>query len=188
MGAINKRNWLSCWWIKNWEKNCYYFSLRDSVSSFHCGWVALSSVFVRPASVTSPLISTIWCLWAYKPYIFCEDMILATCQCQHIFCCWVEPSLLLSSFPRYLLGKIPPHVFFGRTWHSGIILKLHWLASPEGKMLWWPLPSYQRGNGWLSLWGKLKMERCSKQAFFAHISFGHITLWKPYIRLGSLIR
>ena len=27
-------------------------------------------------------------------------MILATCQCQHIFCCWVEPSLLLSS-----LGK-----------------------------------------------------------------------------------
>ena len=24
-------------------------------------------------------------------------MILATCQCQHIFCCWVEPSLLLSS-------------------------------------------------------------------------------------------
>ena len=24
-------------------------------------------------------------------------MILASCQCQHIFCCWVEPSLLLSS-------------------------------------------------------------------------------------------
>ena len=66
------------------------------------GWVALSSVvvvrsFVCPASVTSPLISTIWCFRAYKPYIFCEDMILATCQCQHIFCCWVEPSLLLSS-------------------------------------------------------------------------------------------
>ena len=62
------------------------------------GWVALSSVVVvcRPASVTSPLISTIWCFRAYKPYIFCEDMILATCQCQHIFCCWVEPSLLLS--------------------------------------------------------------------------------------------
>ena len=62
------------------------------------GWVALSSVFVcRPASVTSPPISTIWCFRAYKLYIFCEDMILATCQCQHIFCCWVEPSLLLSS-------------------------------------------------------------------------------------------
>ena len=64
------------------------------------GWVALSSVVcsgVCPASVTSPLISTIWCFRAYKPYIFCEDMILATCQCQHIFCCWVEPSLLLSS-------------------------------------------------------------------------------------------
>ena len=64
------------------------------------GWVALSSV-VRSSSsriVTSPLISTIWCFRAYKPYIFCEDMILATCQCQHIFCCWVEPSLLLSSW------------------------------------------------------------------------------------------
>ena len=62
------------------------------------GWVALSSVFVcRPASVTSPPISTIWRFRAYKSYIFCEDMILATCQCQHIFCCWVEPSLLLSS-------------------------------------------------------------------------------------------
>ena len=63
------------------------------------GWVALSSVVVvrRHASVTSPLISTIWCFRAYKPYVFCEDMILSTCQCQHIFCCWVEPSLLLSS-------------------------------------------------------------------------------------------
>ena len=74
-------------------------SLRDSASSFH--WLS-SSIFscsfvVRPASVTSPPISTIWCFQAYKPYIFCEDMILATCQCQHIFCCWVEPSLLLSS-------------------------------------------------------------------------------------------
>ena len=27
--------------------------------------------FVRPASVTSPLISTIWCSRPYKPYIFC---------------------------------------------------------------------------------------------------------------------
>ena len=41
------------------------------------GWVALSSLVrrrrssVRPASVTSPLISTIWCSRPYKPYIFC---------------------------------------------------------------------------------------------------------------------
>ena len=78
------------------------------------GWIALSSMFVvRPASVTSPLISTIWCFRAYKPYIFCEDMILATCQCQHIFCCWVEPSLLLSSsfvfflfLPSYLRSSL----------------------------------------------------------------------------------
>ena len=67
------------------------------------GWVALSSLVrssfvVCPASVTSPLISTIWCFRAYNLYIFCEDMILATCQCQHIFCCWVEHSLLLSSY------------------------------------------------------------------------------------------
>ena len=73
--------------------------LRDSASSFH--WLS-SSIFSCcclvgcPASVTSPLISTIWCFRAYKPYIFCEDVILAACQCQHIFYCWVEPSLLLS--------------------------------------------------------------------------------------------
>ena len=39
------------------------------------GWVALSSLvclsFVRPASVTSPLISIIWCFRPYKAYIFC---------------------------------------------------------------------------------------------------------------------
>ena len=67
----------------------------DSASSFY--WLSYSLVR-RPASVTSPLISTIWCFRAYKPYIFCKDMILATCQCQHIFYCWVEPSLLLSGF------------------------------------------------------------------------------------------
>ena len=33
----------------------------------------------RPASVTPLLISTIWCFRPYKPYIFCEDMIQATC-------------------------------------------------------------------------------------------------------------
>ena len=54
--------------------------------------------FGRPASVSSPLISTIWCFRAYKPYIFCEDMILATCQCQilsYIPSIWVLHSLLL---------------------------------------------------------------------------------------------
>ena len=80
------------------------FSICETQPPASIGWVALSSLlivvrlFVCPASVTSPLISTIWCFRAYKPYIFCEDMILATCQCQHIFCCWVEPSLLLSSY------------------------------------------------------------------------------------------
>ena len=39
-------------------------------------------------------------------YILCEDMILATCQCQHIFCCWVEPSLLLPSFCQDLFWQL----------------------------------------------------------------------------------
>ena len=57
------------------------------------GWVALSSVFVRLfvcfASVRPPLISTIWCFRPYKPYIFCEYMILATCQC-HSLLSWAQ--------------------------------------------------------------------------------------------------
>ena len=74
--------------------------LRNSASSVH--WLSSSifsvrRLFVCPASVTPPLISTIWCFRPYKTYIFCEDMILATCQC-HL--CWVAPSLLLSSSPH----------------------------------------------------------------------------------------
>ena len=44
------------------------------------GWVALSCCsFVRPSRIVTPhLIYTIWCFRPYKPYIFCEDMILAT--------------------------------------------------------------------------------------------------------------
>ena len=46
------------------------------------GWVALSSLVrsfvrsssVRPASVTSPLISTMWCFRPHKPYIFWKLM------------------------------------------------------------------------------------------------------------------
>ena len=56
------------------------------------GWVALSSMLVRSfvrlfvrlsriGNISTPLISTIWCYRPYNPYIFCEDMILATCQC-----------------------------------------------------------------------------------------------------------
>ena len=75
-----------CWWV------CYC----ETQPPASIGWVALSSMFVvRPASVTPPLISTIWCFRPYKPYIFCEDMILATCQC-HILSCipsiWVSHS------------------------------------------------------------------------------------------------
>ena len=94
------RPWYSCLKQKN-QRILSKPSFCETQPPASIGWEAESSVvrsFFRPASVTSPLISTIWCFRAYKPYIFCEDMILATCQCQHIFCCWVEPSLLLSSF------------------------------------------------------------------------------------------
>ena len=84
--------------------------LRNSASSFH--WLS-SSIFtvcsvVRPASVTPPLISTIWCFRPYKPYIFCEDMILATCHCHLLSIhCWVEPSCLVAS----CVENNPPHVY-----------------------------------------------------------------------------
>ena len=55
------------------------------------GWVALSSVVCLSSSriVTPHLISTIWCFRPYKPYIFCEDMILAICQC-HSLLSWAQ--------------------------------------------------------------------------------------------------
>ena len=70
---------------------------RLSSSLFNCLWfvVCLSRI------VAYLFISTIRSLRPYKPNIFCEDMILATYQCQHILCCWVEPSLLLSSFKGF---------------------------------------------------------------------------------------
>ena len=91
------------------QKSCFLTTFCETQPPASIGWVALSSVVRRSSRiVTSPLISTIWCFRAYKPYIFCEDMILATCQCQHIFCCWVEHSLLLSSsftFPDQVLHQ-----------------------------------------------------------------------------------
>ena len=38
---------------------------------FPCSSFVVRRLFVRPASVTSPFISTIWCSRPYKPYIFC---------------------------------------------------------------------------------------------------------------------
>ena len=97
---VNKINFFG----KHKSAHCFDI-LQNSASSFHrlsssIFTCLLSSFVVRRPSriVTSPLISTIWCFTPYKPYIFCEDMILATCQCEYIYCCWVEPSLLLSSF------------------------------------------------------------------------------------------
>ena len=53
------------------------------------GWEPhLPLLVVRPASVTSPLISTIWGFRSYKSNIFCKDMILATCHHHHIFIWW----------------------------------------------------------------------------------------------------
>ena len=80
------------WILMSRFKYCWTI-LRNSASSFH--WLSSSIfnvrclLFVRPASVTPPLISTIWCFRPYKPYIFCEDMILATCQC-HSLLSWAQ--------------------------------------------------------------------------------------------------
>ena len=65
--------------------------LRNSASSFH--WLSssiFSCSFVCPSRIVTPdHISTIWCFRPYKPYIFCEDMILATCQC-HSLLSWAQ--------------------------------------------------------------------------------------------------
>ena len=39
--------------------------------------------------MTSYVFSTVWRFRPYKPYIFCEDMILATCQC-HSLLSWAQ--------------------------------------------------------------------------------------------------
>ena len=74
------------WCLVVFQLLLFVNKLRNSASSFH--WLSSSifsvCLFVRPASVTPPLISTIWCFRPYKPYIFCEDMILATCQCHSL--------------------------------------------------------------------------------------------------------
>ena len=84
----------------NWNTVQLLVFLRNSASSFY--WLSSSIFNVCSSSSFVPhpwhILSFPWCFWPYTPYIFCEDMILATCQCQHIFWCWVEPSLLLSSF------------------------------------------------------------------------------------------
>ena len=124
--------------------------LRDSASSFH--WLS-SSIFSFcrlvgcPASVTSPLSSTIWCFRAYKPYIFCEDMILATCQCQHIFCCWVEPSLLLSSFMCVFSKYISSREEGAPSADVGNHIDLLWDCS--FRLFWWLDPNeHVTSNSW----------------------------------------
>ena len=67
----------------------WYDCICETQPPASIGWVALSSVFRSSRIVTSPLISTIWCFRPYKPYIFCEDMILATCQC-HSLLSWAQ--------------------------------------------------------------------------------------------------
>ena len=58
-------------------------------------WTAPYWLFVVcPASVTSPLISTIRCFRPYKPYIFCEDMIMAACHC-HSLLSWARFTVVL---------------------------------------------------------------------------------------------
>ena len=85
-------SWRGYWPLQHLHQVIFCHFLRNSASSFH--WLSSSiftycrSSFGCPASVTPPLISTIWCFRPYKPYIFYEDMILPTCKCHHILILW----------------------------------------------------------------------------------------------------
>ena len=46
--------------------------------------------------------SPLWCFRTYKPYIFCENMILATSQCQNILC------LVLVSYTYHIQWPLTP--------------------------------------------------------------------------------
>ena len=113
MAAFWRLQWIAyiiCW---------LYVSLQTKENPAECncetqppasiGSVALSSMFVvRPASVTPPLISTIWCFRPYKPYIFREDMILPTCQCHilgYITSIWVSHRCTKSCFTMFTFAK-----------------------------------------------------------------------------------
>ena len=63
---------------------CSY--LRNSASSFH--WLS-SSIFSCLSVPHSDISSYLHYMMFHsiQTIIFCEDMILATFQCQHIFCC-----------------------------------------------------------------------------------------------------
>ena len=63
-----------------------YLKLRNSVSSFHWLSSSIFNVRRRRSFVPHPwhLLSSIWCFRPYKSNIFCEDMILATCQCHSL--------------------------------------------------------------------------------------------------------
>ena len=92
-----------CFWVVSRSVSEWVIDNCETQPPAYIAWVALSSnvrpsCIVRPASVTPPLISPSWCFWPYKTYIFCEDMILVTCQCQHlssvaelspVYCCLV---------------------------------------------------------------------------------------------------
>ena len=65
-------SWRGYWPLQHLHQVIFCDFLRNSASSFH--WLS-SSIFTNcrssfgcPASVTPPLISTIWCFRPYKPY------------------------------------------------------------------------------------------------------------------------
>ena len=71
---------------KFFYKHRQSFFLRNSASSFH--WLSSSIFTVR--------LFVVWCFRPYKPYIFCEDMILATypefiAELSPVYCCLVLP-------------------------------------------------------------------------------------------------
>ena len=75
MGGWEENNLKEISHVCNYYNNCETQRFPDqklSSSIFTCRLFVCSSV--RPASVTSPLISTLWCFRPYKPYIFWKLM------------------------------------------------------------------------------------------------------------------
>ena len=107
------------------------FYLRRLSLQHSIGWAALSSLvrsfvrsFVRsvgrPVSVTSPLMSTIWCCRPYNPNIFCKNMILAMCHI--IILSYDDPHIIIKHKTHdicYIFGKKRTQGY--QIWHLHII-------------------------------------------------------------------
>ena len=127
-------SWRGYWPLQHLHQVIFCDFLRNSASSFH--WLS-SSIFTNcrssfgcPASVTPPLISTIWCFRPYKPYflwgydpgnvsasysqsytVHSEFRILVRCLvcCIFLVCCNVWKYLFVCKYIAFVC-LLPSHV------------------------------------------------------------------------------